>query len=427
MKKFQLREGSFLKNVIILMFGSGVSQLIPFLISPVLSRLFDSSDFGIFTIFTTLTAFLAVVATLRYELAIMLPAKKSDAFHLLILSMGLSIVISIIIFIISLIFSEEIAQKLSLPQLKNWLPYLGLSVLLLGIIQSMSFWFNRNKNYKTLSSNMIGQSTTTATVSTANGFAGLHQGGLIIGSMSGQLISTILYFRKIVKTDGRRFKNISIKRVKNVAEEYSDYPKFSFPHRLIDMISVTGIPIILTLIFTEAIVGWYGFMLRILKAPLAILASSLGQVFYQQFSEKVAMKYSVKELFLKTIRNIALITLPFFLFILIWGPDIFAWVFSEKWRQAGIYAQYLSPWLFFSTITSPVSQIPLTLGKVKMNMIAGIANNLTIILIFIIASRFYQNPEMVFFFVGIIMPLFFMALLGWYFKLIVNYESERLK
>jgi len=426
MKKFQLVEGSFLKNLVILMFGSGLSQLIPFAFSIILSRLYTSSDYGIFTIFLTVSAFLGVLATFRYDLAIMLPAKKADSFHLLVLSIRITIILSLIILIITLIFPEAISRALSSKDIKPWLPLLSLSVLFLGITQAFNFWHNRNKSYKALSYNMISQSSTTATISTINGFAKMKAGGLIIGSISGQLVSTLLYSLKFISEDRKRLKKISWKRLKEVAKTYIEYPKFNLPHRLVDMISITGIPIILMMLFSQSIVGLYGFMLRVLKAPIAILASSLGQVFYQQFSEKVAKKYSVKALFTKTIRNIAFLTFPFFIIILFWGPQIFSVVFSKEWREAGVYAQYLTPWLFFSTIASPVSQVPLTLGYVKTNMFAGIINNFLLVMIFVVASQYYSDPTYVFLWVGTLMPVFYIVILLWFYRIILKYEKTRI-
>jgi len=146
----------------------------------------------------------------------------------------------------------------------------------------------------------------------------------------------------------------------------------------------------------------------------------------QQFSEKVAKKYSVKALFTKTIRNIAFLTFPFFIIILFWGPQIFSVVFSKEWREAGVYAQYLTPWLFFSTIASPVSQVPLTLGYVKTNMFAGIINNFLLVMIFVVASQYYSDPTYVFLWVGTLMPVFYIVILLWFYRIILKYEKTRI-
>ncbi len=422
--KGKFTENSYLKNVVVLMFGSGISQLIPFAISVVLSRLYTSEEFGVFTLFSSIVSFLAVISTMRYEVAIMLPKRNIEAFHLVVLSLIISLFVSVTVLISTLLFPISISELLSSQNIKPWLFLLGISVFLVGGVQTFTIWFNRRKKYKIISSTMVSQSATTATINTINGFSGLTSGGLIIGGISGQFIAFVNYARLFFKYYSRLFKYFSWQRLWKAAKDYSDYPKFSFPHRLVDMISITGLPIIIAFLFTEAILGWYGFMLRVLKAPLGILAASLGQVYFQQLSEQVAQRKSVKSLFRKTVLRIAVIILPFFIVILIWGPDIFAFVFSEKWRQAGVYAQYLTPWLLVSSITSPVSQTPLSLGYVKLNMIAGIIGNLLIVTIFIVFAKVFDNIESVFLIIGIVMPVFYLLLLLWYNAIINKYERD---
>lgn len=406
------------------MFGSGISQLIPLVASLILGRLYTSEEYGVFTLFSSVVSFLTVASTLRYELAIMLPKKNTDAFHLLILASGISFVVSSIIFILTLIFPIQISGFLSSDNIQPWLIFMGISVFFISNIQNLTIWLNRRKNYKNISANMISQSATSASINIANGFAGFTSGGLIPGSLGGQGVGFFLFLRLLIKRDKRLFKHISWKRLKNNAVKYKEYPKYNFPHRLVDMISITGLPILIATLFSEAVLGSYGFMLRVLKAPLGILSASLGQVYYQQISEQVASNKSVISLFKKTVTRVTLIILPFFIVIFFWAPDIFAFVFSEKWRDAGIYAQYLTPWLFISSITSPVSQTPLTMGYVKVNMWAGVLNNLLLVGLFYLFANLYNDAAKVFRLLGYILPIFYLLLLYWYFHIIKKYEKQ---
>ncbi len=406
------------------MFGSGVSQLIPLIASLILSRLYTSEEFGVFTLFSSVVSFLTVASTLRYELAIMLPKKNIDAFHLLLLASGISFIVSILVFILTIAFPIHISNILSSENIKPWLIFMGISVFFISNIQNLTIWFNRRKKYKNISTNMIVQSSTSASINIADGFAGFTSGGLIPGSLSGQGVGFILFLRLLIKRDKRLFKHISKKRIKENAKKYIEYPKYNFPHRLVDMISITGLPILIATLFSETVLGSYGFMLRVLKAPLGILSASLGQVYYQQISEEVAKNKSVINLFKKTVFRVTLIISPFFILILLWGPDIFAFVFSEKWRIAGIYAQYLTPWLFVTSITSPVSQTPLTMGYVKLNMWAGVFSNLLLVGLFYLFANLYNNAETVFKLIGLILPAFYLLLLYWYYHMIKQYERR---
>jgi len=406
------------------MFGSGLSQLIPLLASLILGRLFTSEEFGVFTLFSSLTSFLVVPATLRYEVSVMIPKKNIDAFHLVLLSLGLSLITSIIILIVTLLYPIGISELLSSQNIRPWLVYLGLSVFLIGSIQTLNVWFNRRKQYKSLSSIMVAQSGTSAVVNIGDGVMGKTSGGLIPGVIAGQLLASGILYRLFIKRNRKLFRFFSWQRLKENAKTYSVYPKYNFPHRMVDMISITGLPLLITFFFSEAVLGWYGFMLRVLKAPLGVLSTSLGQVYFQQISDYVATNKSILPLFRKTIFQVAMLTLPFFIIIFIWGPDIFAFVFSEKWRIAGSYAQSLSPWLFISTLASPVSQTPLTLGHVRLNMWAGVANNLLLVSLFFGFSKAFLDAEVVFRYLGYILPVFYLLLLYWYYHIIKQYEQS---
>jgi O-antigen/teichoic acid export membrane protein len=70
--------------------------------------------------------------------------------------------------------------------------------------------------------------------------------------------------------------------------------------------------------------------------------------------------------------------IPFGLVIL-FGPEMFALVFGEHWREAGVYSQIMAPWLMVNFLTSPVSQVPLILNKQRGFFFMGLASTLLMI------------------------------------------------
>ena len=54
-------KSSFTKNVLTLMTGTAVAQAIPIAISPILTRLYTPSDFGVFALFFSIVAILGTV------------------------------------------------------------------------------------------------------------------------------------------------------------------------------------------------------------------------------------------------------------------------------------------------------------------------------------------------------------------------------
>ena len=82
----RLRKSSFVKNVLVVMSGTAVAQAIGFALSPIISRLFSPSDFGVFGSFNSVSTIIAAGATLEYTQAIMLPKEKEDAINLFFVS-----------------------------------------------------------------------------------------------------------------------------------------------------------------------------------------------------------------------------------------------------------------------------------------------------------------------------------------------------
>lgn len=64
---------TFRGNVLRLVSGTGVAQIIGILSMPILSRLYTSESFGLVALFISLTSILGIIACMHYELAIVLP------------------------------------------------------------------------------------------------------------------------------------------------------------------------------------------------------------------------------------------------------------------------------------------------------------------------------------------------------------------
>jgi O-antigen/teichoic acid export membrane protein len=71
----------------------------------------------------------------------------------------------------------------------------------------------------------------------------------------------------------------------------------------------------------------------------------------------------LKHLFIKMIRKVYLIPIVTCTFLTIFGPAVFAFVFGEKWREAGEYARILA---FVDVVGLLVSPIEMTLTMLEL-------------------------------------------------------------
>ena len=74
-----IRASEFVKNVFTIFTGNVVAQAIPFLMEPVLARIYSPDDFAVVSVYLAVANLFSIVATGRYELAIMLPKEDKKS------------------------------------------------------------------------------------------------------------------------------------------------------------------------------------------------------------------------------------------------------------------------------------------------------------------------------------------------------------
>ena len=232
------------KNIVTLMTGTSIAQALPIAISPILTRLYTPEEFGLFALYVAIASIAAVVVTGRYELAIMLPKENGAAINITSLALCLTCVLSSILFLLIIIFNKNITYLLGSPEISNWLYFIPLSTLLVGIYQSLSYWNNRQGSYKNMALSRVSQGSASATVQLSCGYKALGAAGLIGGHILGQAISTFLLLRIMFHHDKRELKQVSQKNIILQAKKYSHFPKFMIPGQLANVTS-SYVPILL--------------------------------------------------------------------------------------------------------------------------------------------------------------------------------------
>lgn len=117
------KQTSFGLDVLKLVSGTVIAQILSTLASPFISRLFTPEAFGVFALFSSIVGILAAVFTLEYKLAIILPKQDSDAANLFAGSMGIAILFSVLMIPVVWLFKSAFVEWLNAPGLA---PYLWL-------------------------------------------------------------------------------------------------------------------------------------------------------------------------------------------------------------------------------------------------------------------------------------------------------------
>lgn len=356
------------------MSGTAIAQAIPILVSPILSRLYSPDDFAILALFMAIGIVISVVATGRFELAIMLPEEKRDATNILALAVILTMITSLITLILVLLLRNVVSGFFEEPGMEYWLLFIPLVVLFTGSYNAFNYWSTRHKTFKRNAASRISQSGVMVGTNLGIGYTSSGPAGLIAGYIAGQLIATVVLSWKSIKELSTSLKDVSRHAIIYNAKKYRNFPRINAPHALIGSLQDHGIVYVIMAFFNKTILGSYSFAFRLVTAPTSLIGASIYQVFYQKASIALQEGQDIQKLVLRIYRNLFAIGLPIFTILFFFAPPIFSFVFGEEWAVAGEIASIISPWLFLNFLASPVSCILVLTNKQFQGMLLSLAD-----------------------------------------------------
>jgi O-antigen/teichoic acid export membrane protein len=420
-------KSEFGRNVLTLFTGTTISQVIPFIISPILTRLYSPEDFGLLALFVSVFSIVSIIVTLQYEAAIVLPKEDSDAASLVRLCLILTSAITIISLLISIFFNNTITRWLGDDNLSYWLYFVPIPVFLTGIYNTLNYWATRKKQYKRLAYRTISQSTTTGGLKVLFGFIGAVRSGLITATLIGQTTATTVLAWFTWKDDKKILRNVSKKDMLKNAVAYKDFPKYTAWQGFFDMFNASGTTFLISAFFGSLTLGLYSFTLSLLQKPMQLIGNSVAQVYYQKASELYNEGNNIWEITKKLLIRLTIIALIIFTPLAIAGPKLFSFVFGKNWYDAGIYAQLLLPWMVVRFIGSPITSCINILGKQKEFLYYTIFINVIFPTILFLALKLKLTFEIALLCVSILTGIYVVLQILWIRKLLRIESCKRLQ
>jgi O-antigen/teichoic acid export membrane protein len=356
-------QGEFNRNVVTLMTGTGIAQLIPLAVTPILSRLYPPEQFGVLALFVSIVSSLSALSTGRYEFAIMLPRKDVDATNIAALSITISLIVSAALLAVAWIWSKPLSKALANESMSVWLYVAPLAVLLNGIYSTLKYWSNRHKLYFLMAHRQVLHSGGTSAVQLGLGLLRTGAGGLVIGSVSGQALAAGMMASMVRRHCPQFWRGIDKRKMLALARRYRSCPQYLVPAHTLGAVSVQLPTMFINAAFGLAASGFFMLAERAVGMPLSLVSGSIGDVFRQKIGESFLAKQRCREIFISTLKKLLAVATPPFLVLLFFAPSLFALVFGEKWRVAGEYARLMSPMFYLRFISNPLSLVAIIAQK----------------------------------------------------------------
>lgn len=374
----------FVRNVAVMFSGNGLALVIPFLIAPLISRIYTPEDFAGFELFVRIMGLIAIVGSLRLELAILLPRDKNEVLALVKLCFRILIIVTVVSCLLILPFSEKIGVLLKNETLPTLLYLLPVGVFSLGALNIMNQYLIKSQSFKEAA---IAKITMSASNNLGKYLIGLRiptSLGLSFGQILGALVPLLIMLRL------RRIREMFINMLRTelfprvLLKRYKDFPLVNTFHAFFHEAQYASLLFLISAYYGEVVLGLFGFAFRYLKVPLTVFGVSIGQVLNEKWSRDLNDQRKIDSGVIQTLAVLFGIGLMPFSILFFFGEPIFSFIFGAEWALAGKYAEVISPWLFLNFVVSPISSLPILLNRQGQAFaISATGNILTLILVFI--------------------------------------------
>jgi len=368
----KMQDFGYFYDVVKMISGNGISQILRIILSPIISRLFRPEYFGVMQNFSSISNILGVLSTMRYDQSIMLPKKREDAANQFIVSVIFVLFTMPVFIFLFILFGRLLVNSLNSPELMDLLYFIPVYAAILGLNAILKQWNSRNRKYTQLSFSLIISEIFSDGGAVGFGLAGLASSvTLTLSRLIGQIASTFFTAVLILHQDGKFIlQQFNFKRIIKGIKTYKKFPIFTVWAAFLSMLSIYLPGMILSGFFTPTIAGYFSFGQSVLRLPISLIGNSIGDVFFQRASQK-AHQNKLPETVEETMKQLITIgTFPM-LIIMVLGKDLFAIVFGANWGEAGYYSQILSMWTLFIFISQPLNRVVSIVGRNEMALVFG--------------------------------------------------------
>jgi len=352
MKKKYLKDlflnNNYLKQTKVIISSSIISKLITVISLPIITRIYDPDNFGVYTAFASTIGLINPISTFRYERAITIAKNQDEEIKIVITCILLSIFTSILLFF-GIIIVEQFFFKF-----RNFIEILiavPTGSMLIGIYQPLYYYAIKKQAFKSISRSKLIQSIgalISQLILFPTGSIGLIVGYIILNSAGFE--GYYFYFLKISFRSIKKY----LLNIPYIIKKYSDFGFYLFLSSIVEQIG-TNLPKILILnAYGQEILGFLGLSISLYNIPIFIALNSFGTFFIGNVNN-LFIKGSLKKEIKKIILNLFIFGFLLCLITNILVPNLIGIFLPYKWFPIINIIRIISPLFVCELISSTIN------------------------------------------------------------------------
>lgn len=349
-------NNNFLKSVAIVASGTALAQIINLAAIPIITRLYGPEAYGMMGSFMSIINILIPLSALSYPIAVVLPRKDNVSNTIVRLSLTLGIATSGVV-LIGLILYSLINDNYNL---QLWyIAVIPITMLILPLQQSGQQWLIRKKQYRAIAKVSVIQSVIVNALKISIGVPLHGMKTLVIITALGYWLQALQFLHNAKKNGLNISNGHYLRNLTRVGRVYSDFPIYRTPQVLINALSQSLPIFVIGYYFGSAEVGYFSLAQTILGAPVTLLTGALSNVLFPKITQKINDKELISPLIKKSFLGLLILSILIYLVIMLFGPQLFSFIFGSKWETGGDYGRWMALYCIFWLSARPaIDAIP---------------------------------------------------------------------
>lgn len=359
-------EQPFLRSVATLFTGTLAAQLIPFVVAPFVSRLYDARQFAVFGTLMAVFNIVNVVAAGRYDQAVVLPRERAQASDLAKGAMAIVAGSTVLVALLLLVFGRRLEVAATLPDL-HALVWPIVALTFLGGVQLVLLqWLLRAKAFPVIARQKVLQSAAVTGLTLIFGWLSWRS-GMVTGYVLGWLLYAGATAWVVLRTFPLEPGWVG-SGIKDALRAYRDWPLHNAWPAVLNAVASGMAVIYMVAYYDVQVSGEHNFARQYLLVPISMVSVALGQVLFERTASKVRHGQPIIADIRRVTWTLTALALAIALVITFFGAPLFALVFGESWRYAGRAAGILIWGYAAQLVGSPLGSQLIAMGKVKAAM-----------------------------------------------------------
>jgi O-antigen/teichoic acid export membrane protein len=322
-----------------------------------------------------------VVASLKYEMAIVLPKEAGIASQVMCLSFIVLLIFSSVIAICFYLFTMPLLRLLNAESLKSIVLYIPIGIFFYGLMEIVKFALVRKKKFNEFALMKISQVLLTQFSMIGFGWFYADILTLFVCYIFGLIFATILFINKSLMNISFN----SFQAIRQIAFRYKKFPLINSTSVFLNTL-LNELPVFFIVkYFSLEMVGLYMLANRLVILPMNLIGTSVNKVYFQTASDTYNHNpRKLMDTYIQTVKRLSMIGLLPLIIIIFLAPFFIQLIFGQEWAFTGTIMQILAIGMFLKFITSPISTTFTILNKQEIGLYVTVVS-----LIFRFGAMYY--------------------------------------